>query len=90
MLPQTDQLVLVVKNLPASAGDARDVGSIPELGRSPGVGNGNPHSNILACKISWAKEADGLVRGFAKESGTTGRVNNIFILLAEKPSLRKL
>ena len=33
--------VLVVKNLPASAGDARDVGLIPELGRSPGVGNDN-------------------------------------------------
>ena len=29
----------VVKNLPANAGD---VGSIPESGRSPGVGNGNP------------------------------------------------
>jgi len=32
----------VVKNLPASAGDARDVGSIPGLARSPGEGNGNP------------------------------------------------
>ena len=31
----------VVKNPPASAGDARDMGSIPGLGRSPGVGNGN-------------------------------------------------
>ena len=31
----------VVKNLSASAGDARDTGSIPGLGRSPGVGNGN-------------------------------------------------
>ena len=31
----------VVKNLPASAADARDTGSIPGLGRSPGVGNGN-------------------------------------------------
>lgn len=31
----------VVKNLPANAGDARDMGSIPELGRSPGGGNGN-------------------------------------------------
>ena len=31
----------MVKNLPASAGDARDVGSIPGLVRSPGVGNGN-------------------------------------------------
>ena len=36
------QLALVVKNLPASAGDTRDLGSIPELGRSPGIGNGNP------------------------------------------------
>ena len=32
----------VVKNLPVSAGDARDVGSIPGSGRSPGVGNDNP------------------------------------------------
>ena len=32
----------VVKNLPANAGDTRDVGSIPGLGRSPGEGNGNP------------------------------------------------
>ena len=32
----------VVKNPPANVGDARDVGSIPGLGRSPGGGNGNP------------------------------------------------
>ena len=32
----------VVKNMPANAGDARDVGSIPGSGRSPGEGNGNP------------------------------------------------
>ena len=32
----------MVKNLPANNGDAGDVGSIPELGRSPGGGNGNP------------------------------------------------
>ena len=31
----------VVKNLPANAGD-RDLGLMPELGRSPGEGNGNP------------------------------------------------
>jgi len=36
------QVVLVVKNLPASAGDIRDAGSIPGLGRSPGGGHGNP------------------------------------------------
>ena len=32
----------VVKNLPAKAGDPRDVGSILGSERSPGVGNGNP------------------------------------------------
>ena len=32
----------MVKNPSASAGDARDTGSIPGLGRSPGVGNGDP------------------------------------------------
>ena len=32
----------VVKNLPANAGDLRDTGSIPGLGRSPGEGHGNP------------------------------------------------
>ena len=31
-----------VKNPPADAGDARDMGSIPGLGRSPGEGNGSP------------------------------------------------
>ena len=35
-------MALAVKNLPASAGDIRDTGSIPGLGRSPGEGNGNP------------------------------------------------
>ena len=39
---EESQVVLVVKNLLAKAGDARDMGSIPELGRSPGEGNGNP------------------------------------------------
>ena len=31
-----------IKNLPDNAGDARDVGSIPVLERSPWEGNGNP------------------------------------------------
>ena len=31
----------LVKNLPADAGDARDSGSMPGLGRSPGEGNSN-------------------------------------------------
>ena len=35
-------MTLVVKNPPASAGDARDMGSIPRTGRSSGGGNGDP------------------------------------------------
>ena len=36
------QVVLVVRNPSASAGDARVEGSVLRSGRSPGVGNGNP------------------------------------------------
>ena len=32
----------MIKNLPANAGIVRDMGSIPEWGRSPGEGHGNP------------------------------------------------
>ena len=38
----TSQGALVVQNLPANAGDRRDMGSIPESGSSPGGGHGNP------------------------------------------------
>ena len=38
----TSQGALVVKNPPANAGDLRDIGFIPGLGRSPGGGHGNP------------------------------------------------
>ena len=33
---------MVKKNLPANAGDVRDMGLIPGSGRSPGGGHGNP------------------------------------------------
>ena len=33
---------IVVKKLPGIAEDTRDMGSIPGLSRSPGIGNGNP------------------------------------------------
>ena len=36
------QVALVVKNMPANAGDITDVGSITGSGRSPGEGNDNP------------------------------------------------
>ena len=49
----------VVKNLPANAGDAGDPGSIPGLGRSPGVGMAT-HSSILAWKIPRTEKPGGL------------------------------
>ena len=36
------QVPLMIKNPPANAGDIRDAGSIPGLGRSPGGGHGKP------------------------------------------------
>ena len=42
VLPWQSRGDTVVKNLPANARDTGDVGLISGLGRSPGVGNGNP------------------------------------------------
>ena len=39
---RASQVALIVKNPPANAGDIRDAGSMPGLGRSTGEGNGNP------------------------------------------------
>ena len=36
------KVALLVKNLPVNAGNIREMGSVPGLGRSPGKGNGNP------------------------------------------------
>ena len=53
------QVVLAVKNPPATAGDIRDAGSIPGPGRSPGGGHGT-HSSIQAWRIPWTEEPDRL------------------------------
>ena len=52
-------MVLLVKNLTTSVGDAREMDSSPGLGRSPRAESGN-HSNVLAWKISWTVEPGGL------------------------------
>ena len=56
----------MVKNPPPNAGDVRDTGSIPGLGRSPGGGHGNPLQyfyleNPMDRRAWWAT-----VRGVAK------------------------
>ena len=50
---------MVAKNPPANAGDVREMGSIPGLGRSLGGENGNLF-HILAWKIPWTEEPGGL------------------------------
>ena len=46
---------IVVKNLPANAGDTRDMGSIPRSGRSLGKGNGNPFQ-YSCLEIPWTED----------------------------------
>ena len=60
----------MIKNPPASAGDIRDVGLSPGLGRSPGGGNGNPSVSLPGNpmnKGAWRAT----VHGVASESDTT-------------------
>ena len=63
------QVVLVVKNLPANAGDTRDLGLIPGWGRSPEEDNGyplqyscleNPHGlrSLASCSSQGRTELD--------------------------------
>ena len=57
---EASHVAQVVKNSLANAGDIRDVGSIPGLGRSPGEGKNAAHYSILAWEIPWAEEPGGL------------------------------
>ena len=51
----SSQVVLVVKNPPAIAGDVRDTDLIPGSGRSLGGGTAT-HSSIFAWRIPWTEE----------------------------------
>ena len=68
---------LMVKNSPANARDTRDIGLIPGLGRSPGVGNDNPLQyscleNSMDRGVWWAT-----IHGMAKELDMTGHTQDI-------------
>ena len=59
----------VVKNLPANA---RDMGSIPGLGRFPGEGNGNPlQYSCLKNPMDRGEAWQATVHGIAKETDRT-------------------
>ena len=51
----SSQVALVVKNPPANAGNIRNAGSIPGLGRPPEEGMAT-HSSILVWRIPWTEE----------------------------------
>ena len=70
----------MVKNLLANAGAAGDVGSIPGLGRAPGVGNGIMFQ-YSCLENSMDRGAWGaIVHGGCKESDTTERLTLPFKL----------
>ena len=54
--PRASQVALVVKNLPANVGDARDTSLILGLRRFSGEGNGNM-LQYLAWEIPWTEES---------------------------------
>ena len=62
-------MALVVKNLPAKAGDVRDSRSVPGSGRSHGGGHGNP-LHIPAWRIPWTEEPGSYSPWGRKESDT--------------------
>ena len=63
----------MVKNLPASAGDARDTGSIPESGSTPLDKEMASQSGILAWRIPWTEEPGGLQSmGFSRQEYWSG------------------
>ena len=59
LIPRASEVVLVVENPRASAGDKRDVGSIPG-GEDPLKEEMATHSSILAWKIPWTEKSGGL------------------------------
>ena len=63
----------MVKNPPANAGDIRDMGLIPDSGRSPGGGNSYP-LQYSCLKYPWTEELCGLQFMGCKDSDTTGRL----------------
>ena len=71
------QVTLVVKNLPADAGDTRDMGSIPGLGRSPWRRAWQPTPVFLLGESHGQRSLEGYSPWGLKEWDTTERFTHI-------------
>ena len=67
----SSQVVQVVKNLPANAGDSRVAAWTPGYGRSPGEGNGNPLQYFLLGKFHGQRSLEGYSPSGCHESDMT-------------------
>ena len=75
----------MVKNPPANAGDTRNEGLIPGLGRSSGVGNGNPLQysclkNFLD-RGAWQATDYGVAKNHTQLNTHIYKIDNLFIPL---------
>ena len=75
------QVVLVVKDPPANAGDARGAGWIPGSGRSPGEGNCNPHQYSYLENSMDRGAWRAIVHGVAKSQTQMHRNTQLIVLL---------
>ena len=80
-------MALVVKNLPVNAGEIRDVGSIPGLGRSPGGGHGNSLQYSCLENPHGQRSLAGYSPQGCKESDTTEATQHAHNLI---PTLKKI
>ena len=75
----------MVKNPPARAGDRRNGGSIPESGRYPGEGNGNP---LQYSRLGNPMDRDAwrtTVHGVAKSLTRQKRLSTLSLNQSESP-----
>ena len=90
---RASQVAVVVKNLSANAGDIRDIGLIPGLGRSPGGGHGNPLQ--YSClenpwdRGAWQLESIGSHR-VKHNSSNLARTQSVAVKLTIKYSIKIL
>ena len=82
-------MVLVVKNLPANAGEVRDTSSVPGLGKSPRGGNGNPFQyscleNPLDRGV-WCVAVHGVTKSWTWLSNYSRKTSASALLIMPKP-----